>query len=85
MEQKIIKQGDFTLKHFDYNDSYVLFYKDSPAWKGNFNKLFDTELRDCMFEKEPDPKEAAKFITKLYDWGFSKKGAIEKMLEEVYG
>lgn len=85
METQIIKHGDFTLTHLVYCDIYSLLYKDSPIWGGNFNELFDTELRDYIFEREPDPKEAAKFITKLYDWGFSQKGAIEKMLEETYG
>ena len=81
----ILKQGDFVLRYFKYCDIYFLFYKDRAIWDCEFNELFSTELLDYVFERESDPKEAAKFITKLYDWGFSQKGAIEKMLEEVYG
>lgn len=84
METQIIKHGDFTLKHFDYHDSYFLHYK-THVREYKFNELFDMELRDYIFEKEPDPKKAAEFITKLYNWGFSQQGALEKMLDMVYG
>lgn len=84
METQIIKQGDFTLTHLVYCDIYSLLYKDSPIWGGDFNGLFDTPLRDYIFEREPDPKKAVEFLNELYKWGFSQKGALEKMLEEEY-
>ena len=85
METQIIKQGDFTLTHLEYCDIYSLLYKDSPIWGGEFNELFDTPLRDYIFEREPDPKKAIEFLVKLYNWGFSQQGALEKMLDEIYG
>ena len=81
---QIIKQGDFTLKHLVYCDVYSLLYKERSIWGGEFNELFDMELRDYIFEREPDPKKASEFITKLYNWGFSQQGALEKMLDEEY-
>ena len=81
----ILKQGDFALKYFEYCDIYFLFYKDSPIWGGDFNELFDTRLRDYIFEREPDPKKAVEFINELYNWGFSQRGTLEKILEADYG
>ena len=81
----ILKQGDFALKYFEYCDIYFLFYKEHPIWDCEFNELFDTPLMDYMFEREPDPKKATGFITKLYKWGLSQQGAFEKLLDEVYG
>lgn len=85
MEIQIIKHGDFTLTHLVYCDIYSLLYKDSPIWGGEFKELFSTELRDYIFEREPDPKKAVEFINELYKWGFSQQGALEKILEVDYG
>lgn len=85
METQIIKQGDFTLKYFKYWDSYFLYYKDFLFFKCKFNELFSTELRDSIFEREPDPKKAVEFLNELYKWGFSQPGTLEKMLEKDYG
>lgn len=85
MEQKIIKQGDFTLTHLVYCDIYSLLYKDSPIWGGEFNELFSIGFRDYIFEREPDPKKAVEFLNELYNWGFTQRGALEKLLDEVYG
>ena len=85
MEIQIIKQGDFTLKHLVYCGIYTLLYKDRPIWGGDFNELFDTPLRDYIFEREPDPKKAVEFLNDLYNWGFTQLGALEKILEEDYG
>lgn len=85
MEIQIIKQGDFTLTHLVYCDIYSLLYKDSPIWGGDFNELFSTRLRDYIFEREPDPKKAVEFLNELYNWGFTQRGAIEKILEADYG
>lgn len=84
METQIINQGDFALKYFKNCDVYSLLYKDRPIWGGEFKGLFDMELRDYIFEREPDPKKASEFITKLYNWGFSQQGTLEKMLDEEY-
>ena len=84
MEIQILKQGDFTLTHLVYCDIYSLLYKDSPIWGGEFNKLFDNELRDCVFEREPEPKKATEFLNELYNWGFSQPGTLEKILDEEY-
>ena len=85
METLILKQGDFTLKHFDYCDSYFIFYKDIPKWEGEFNELEDDELRYYIFEIEPDRNKAAEFIVELYNWLSSQEEAFEKLLDEVYG
>ena len=85
METLILKQGDFTLKHFDYCDSYFIFYKDIPKWEGEFNELEDDELRYYIFEIEPDRNKAAEFIIELYNWLSSQEEAFEKLLDEVYG
>ena len=85
METLIIKQGDFTLTHLVYCDIYSLLYKDSPIWGGEFTELFDNELRDYIFEREPEPKKAVEFLNELYKWGFSQPGTLEKILEEDYG
>ena len=84
METQIIKHGDFTLKHFDYHDSYFLFYKTCVVWEYKFNELFETRLIDYVFERESDPKKAAEFITKLYKWGSTQQGALKKILDMVY-
>ena len=84
MEIQILKQGDFTLTHLVYCDIYSLLYKDSPIWGGEFNELFDTRLRDCVFEREPEPKKATEFLNELYNWGFSQPGTLEKILDEEY-
>ena len=81
----ILKQGDFVLKYFKNSDIYFLFYKNNPIWDGEFNELFDTPLIDYVFEREPDPKKAAEFITELYKWGLMQQEAFEKLLDEVYG
>ena len=81
----ILKQGDFVLKHFNYCDIYFLFYKAHAIWDGEFNELFETRLIDYVFEREPDPKKAVEFLNELYNWGFSQQGALEKLLDEVYG
>ena len=81
----ILKLGNFTLKHLVYCGIYILLYKDSPIWGGDFNELFDTRLRDYVFEREPDPKKAVEFFNELHKWGFSLPGTLEKMLEEDYG
>ena len=85
METQIFKHGDFTLKHFDYCDSYFIFYKDIPKWEGEFNELSVDELRFYIFEIEPNPNKAAEFIVKLYNWISSQEEAFEKLLDEVYG
>lgn len=85
MEQKIIKHGDFTLKHFDYCDVYFILYKDIPKWGGEFYELFDDELRYYIFEIESDPDKAAEFIVELYNWLSSQQEAYEKLLDMVYG
>ena len=85
MEKQIIKHGDFTLTHLVYCDIYSLLYKDSPIWGGNFNELFGNELRDYVFEREPDPKKSEEFIREIYNWGFSQHEAYKKMLDEIYG
>ena len=82
MEIQILKQGDFTLTHFDYCDVYFILYKDSPIWGGDFNELFDTRLRDYIFEREPEPKKAAEFIVELYNWREELQEALEKLLDE---
>ena len=82
METQIIKHGDFTLKHFDYHDSYFLFYKGHTIWDCDFNELFGTQLIDRVFEREPDPNKAAEFIVELYNWGDSQQEALEKLLDE---
>ena len=84
METQIIKHGDFTLTHFDYHDSYFLHYK-TRVREYKFNELFDTPLRDYVFEREPEPKKAVEFLNELYQWGFSQQEAFEKLLDEVYG
>ena len=84
MGTKILKHGDFTLKYFKYCDIYFLFYKNRAIWDGEFNELFETRLIDYVFEMESDPKKAAEFITKLYKWGSTQQGALEKLLDEVY-
>ena len=85
MGTQILKHGDFALKYFKYCDIYFLFYKDRAIWDCEFNELFSTELLDYVFEREPDPNKATEFIVELYQWGFSQQGALEKLLEEVYG
>ena len=85
MEIQIIKQGDFTLTHLVYCDIYSLLYKDSPIWGGEFTELFDTRLRDYIFEREPEPKKAVEFLNELHKWGFSQPGTLGKILEEDYG
>ena len=85
MGTQILKHGDFTLKHFDYCDSYFIFYKDIPKWKGEFNELFNDELRYYIFEIEPNHNKAAEFIVELYNWGISQQGAFEKLFASVYG
>ena len=85
MGTQILKHGDFTLKHFDYCDSYFIFYKDIPKWEGEFNELEDDELRYYIFEIEPDRNKAAEFIIELYNWLSSQEEAFEKLLDEVYG
>ena len=85
MEIQIIKNGDFTLTHLEYCDIYSLLYKDSPIWGGEFNELFDTPLRDYIFEREPEPKKAVGFLNELYQWGFSQQGSFKKILDSVYG
>ena len=85
METQIIKHGDFTLKHFDYHDSYFLFYKTCVVWEYKFNELFGTQLIDLVFKLEQDSEKATEFIVELYQWGFSQQGAFEKLLDEVYG
>ena len=82
---QILKQGDFTLKYFKYCDIYFLFYKDHAIWDCEFNELFSTELLDYIFEREPDPNKATEFIVELYNWGFTQRGALEAILDEVYG
>ena len=84
METKIIEHGDFTLTHLVYCDIYSLLYKDSPIWGGEFKELFSTELRDYIFEREPDPQKAVEFLNELYNWGFSQPGTLEKILDEEY-
>ena len=85
METQIFKHGDFTLKHFDYCDSYFIFYKDIPKWEGEFNELSVDELRFYIFEIEQDRDKAANFIIELYNWISSQEEAFEKLLDEVYG
>ena len=85
MGTQILKQGDFTLKHFNYCDIYFLFYKDRAIWDGEFNELCDTPLMDYVFEREQDLKKAAEFITKLYNWGPTQQEAYKKLLDEIYG
>ena len=85
MGTQIIKQGDFVLKHFDYHDSYFLFYKTCVVWEYKFNELFGTQLIDLVFKLEPDRNNAAEFIVKLYNWISSQEEAFEKLLDEVYG
>ena len=80
----ILKNGDFTLKHFDYCDIYFLFYKDIPVWDGNFEELFVDELRYYIFEIEPDPDKAAEFIHEIYNWCDTQQEALEKLLDEIY-
>ena len=82
---EILKHGDFTLKHFNYCDIYFLFYKGRAIWDFEFNGLFSIELRDCVFEKEPDSKKATLFLNELYNWGFSQLEAFGKILDEIYG
>ena len=84
METQIIKHGDFTLKHFDYHDSYFLHYK-TRVREYKFNELFDTQLIDRVFKSEQDPEKATEFIVELYQWGFTQLGALEKILDSVYG
>ena len=84
METQIIKHGDFTLKHFDYHDSYFLHYKTFVR-EYKFNELFGTQLIDYVFERCTNPKKATEFLNELYKWGFSQQGAFEKLLDEVYG
>lgn len=85
MGTQCLKHGDFTLKHFDYCDAYFIFYKDIPKWDGEFNELFDDELRFYIFEIEPNHNKAAEFIVELYNWLDSQQEALEKLLDEVYG
>ena len=85
METQILKQGDFTLKYFKYCDVYSILYKDIPKWGGEFNELFDDELRYYIFEIEPNRNKAAEFIVELYNWLSSQQEALEKLLDEVYG
>ena len=82
---QILKQGDFTLTHLVYCDVYFLFYKDRAIWDCEFNELFGDELRDYVFEREPNPNKAAEFIVELYNWGISQQGAFEKLFASVYG
>ena len=84
MEIQIIKNGDFSLTHFDYHDSYFLRYK-TYVREYKFNELFDTQLIDRVFKLEPDPKKAVEFFNELYNWGFSQQEAFEKILDSVYG
>ena len=84
METQIIKQGDFTLTHFDYHDSYFLHYK-TRVREYKFNELFDTQLIDRVFKLEQDPEKATEFIVELYKWLSSQQGAFEKLLDMVYG
>ena len=81
----ILKQGNFTLKHLVYCGIYTLLYKDSPIWGGEFKELFSTELRDYIFEREPNPKKTVEFLNELYQWGFSQQGSFKKILDSVYG
>ena len=83
METQIFKHGDFTLKHFDYCDSYFIFYKDIPKWEGEFEELVVDELRFYIFEIEPNRNNAAEFIIKLYDWVFAQPEAFEKIPDEL--
>ena len=85
MGTQILKHGDFTLKHFDYCDSYFIFYKDIPKWEGEFTELEDDELRFYIFEIESNRNKAAEFIIELYNWISSQEEAFEKLLDEVYG
>ena len=85
MGTQILKQGDLALKYFAYYDVYSILYKDSPKWGGEFNELFDDELRFYIFEIEPDRNKAAKFIVELYQWLDSQEEALEKLLDSVYG
>ena len=85
MKTLIIKQGNFTLNHFDYYDSYFIFYKGIPKWGGEFNELFDDELRYYIFEIEPNSNKATEFIVELYNWLSSQQESFEKLLGEVYG
>ena len=84
METQIFKNGDFVLKHFDYHDSYFLFYKDHVR-EYKFNELFDTKIVDHVFKLEQDPEKATEFIIELYNWLSLQQGAFEKLLDEVYG
>ena len=84
METQIIKHGNFTLKHFDYHDSYFLHYK-TRVREYKFNELFDTQLIDRVFKLEQDSKKATEFIVELYQWGFSQQGSFKKILDSVYG
>ena len=84
METQIIKHGDFTLKHFDYHDSYFLFYKTCTVWEYKFNELFGTQLIDLVFKLEPDRNNAAGFIVELYNWLDSQEEAFTKLLDMVY-
>ena len=85
MGTQIIKQGDFTLKHFKYWDVYFILYKDRAVWDGDFNELSVDELRFYIFEIEPNPNKAAEFIVELYQWLDSQEEAFEKLLDSVYG
>ena len=85
MGTQILKQGDFTLKYFKYCDIYFLFYKDHAIWDCDFNELFDTRLRDYVFERCTNPKKAVEFLNELYKWGSTQQEAFEKILDEVYG
>ena len=81
MEQKIIKHGDFTLEYISYCDSYFLYHKDFLFLECDLEYLFEAKLIDQIFKLEPDLKKAAGFITKLYNWGFGQRGALEKLLD----
>ena len=84
METKIIKHGDFTLKHFDYHDAYFLLYK-AHVREYKFNELFDSQLIDRVFKLEQDPEKATEFIVELYNWLSSQQEAFKKILDGVYG
>ena len=82
---QILKQGDFALKYFKYCDIYFLFYKGRAIWDCEFNELFDTQLIDRVFEREPDSNKATEFIVELYNWLDSQEEALKKILDEIYG
>ena len=82
---QVLKQGDFSLRYFKYCDIYFLFHKGHAIWDCEFNELFDTQLIEYVFEREPEPKKAAEFIVELHKWLSTQQEAFEKLLDEVYG